>query len=108
MELRNKCSPGINTAVEMVPGSSTSSDTKYYDLTTKKTGLFHSDEALLQGKNKQTRDYVYSRLDAPPPSPESSFFCDLGKSMMKMGKGRSRHRQCRGRSEGTVLWSTTR
>ncbi|CAL9055889.1 unnamed protein product [Musa banksii] len=80
MELRNKCSPGINTVVEMVPGSSTSFDTKYYDLVGKRKGLFRSDEALLQ--DKRTRDYVYSRLHAP----ESSFFYDFGKSMMKMGK----------------------
>ncbi|THU50730.1 hypothetical protein C4D60_Mb06t23400 [Musa balbisiana] len=80
MELRNKCSPGINTVVEMVPGSSTSFDTKYYDLVAKRKGLFRSDEALLQ--DKRTRDYVYSRLHAP----ESSFFYDFGKSMMKMGK----------------------
>ncbi|RWW38067.1 hypothetical protein BHE74_00056729 [Ensete ventricosum] len=87
MELRNKCSPGINTAVEMVPGSSTSSDTKYYDLTTKKTGLFHSDEALLQGKNKQTRDYVYSRLDAPPPPPRVKLLLRLGQINDEDGEG---------------------
>ncbi|WOL15118.1 peroxidase 27-like [Canna indica] len=77
--LRNKCKPGNNTVVEMVPGSSISFDTNYYKLVAKRQGLFHSDESLLD--DTETRNYVYSRLDAP----ESSFFYDFGVSMINMG-----------------------
>ncbi|XP_019706618.2 peroxidase 56 [Elaeis guineensis] len=81
IKLRSQCKPGDETTtVEMVPGSSTTFDTTYYKLVVRRRGLFHSDEALLQ--DKETRDYVYSRLD----SPKSSFFFDFGVSMVKMGQ----------------------
>ncbi|XP_073005951.1 peroxidase 27-like [Typha latifolia] len=80
-ELRTKCKPGdVTTTVEMVPGSSTSFDTKYYDLVTRRRGLFHSDEALLQ--DKESRDVVYSQSKAA----ESDFFYEFGVSMVRMGK----------------------
>ncbi|EHA8589468.1 Peroxidase 56 [Cocos nucifera] len=81
IKLRSQCKPGDETTtVEIVPGSSTTFDTKYYKLVVRRRGLFHSDEALL--RDKETRDYVYSRLD----SPNSSFFFDFGVSMVKMGQ----------------------
>jgi hypothetical protein len=52
---RRQCSrPKDNTTeLEMVPVSSTSSDTAYYRLIVARKGLFHSDEALL--KNHETK-----------------------------------------------------
>ncbi|XP_009392735.2 peroxidase 56 [Musa acuminata AAA Group] len=80
IKLISKCRPSNGTTTEMVPGSSTTFDTKYYELVAKRRGLFHSDAALLH--DKVTRDYVFSRLK----SPESSFFADFGSAMVKMGK----------------------
>ncbi|WOL18100.1 peroxidase 56-like [Canna indica] len=80
VELLEKCRPGNSTVVEMVPGSSTTFDTKYYELVARRRGLFHSDAALME--DEVTRGYVYSSLKLPA----SSFFVDFGESMIKMGK----------------------
>ncbi|RWW30815.1 hypothetical protein BHE74_00009062 [Ensete ventricosum] len=80
VKLISKCRPGNDTTTEMVPGSSTTFDTEYYELVVKRRGLFHSDAALLH--DKVTRDYVFSRLKSPEPS----FFADFGSAMVKMGK----------------------
>lgn len=48
------------TTVEMVPGSSTTFDTKYYSLVASRRGLFHSDQVLLL--DEETNATVYSLL----------------------------------------------
>ncbi|XP_072952019.1 peroxidase 56-like [Typha angustifolia] len=79
-KLKQQCKPGdLTTILEMVPGSSTTFDTTYYQLVAERRGLFHSDEALL--RNKETRDYVYSHINS-----ETSFFKDFGVSMVRMGR----------------------
>lgn len=79
-KLRTICKPSDQTTfVEMDPGSFRTFDTGYYKLVTKRRGVFHSDEGLLE--NSVTRDYVLSHAGAS----ESEFFQDFANSMIKMG-----------------------
>ena len=80
-QLKTKCKPNdVTTTVEMDPGSFKTFDTDYYNLVSKRRGLFVSDATLLT--NKQTKDYVLAQLS----SKGSTFFEDFGVSMVNMGK----------------------
>ncbi|XP_074566580.1 peroxidase 1-like [Curcuma longa] len=79
-KLRTICKPNDQTTfVELDPGSFRTFDTSYYKLVTKRRGVFHSDEVLLE--NSVARDYVLSHAGAS----ESEFFQDFANSMIKMG-----------------------
>jgi len=80
--LKKRCSPTDNTTVlEMVPGSSTTFDTTYFKLVTKKKALFRSDVELL--RSQVTRDYVFSHV-----TDSTGFFHDFGFSIVKMGRNK--------------------
>ncbi|KAG6498244.1 hypothetical protein ZIOFF_046156 [Zingiber officinale] len=76
-KLRAKCKSDT-TLVEMDPGSRSTFDTSYFELVSKRRGLFASDAVLLQ--DPQTRAYVRGYASGC----SSEFFKDFGESMVKM------------------------
>ncbi|WOK91876.1 hypothetical protein Cni_G00567 [Canna indica] len=79
-KLRTICKPNdAVTFVEMDPGSFRTFDTGYYKQVSKRRGVFHSDEALLE--HPLTKAYILKHAAAP----ESEFFKDFGDSMISMG-----------------------
>ncbi|KAH6826703.1 Peroxidase superfamily protein [Perilla frutescens var. hirtella] len=80
-KLKKKCIPGDqNSIVEMDPGSSLTFDVSYFELVSKRRGLFESDAALLD--DSETKSYL--QLQAYRNGP--TFFKDFGDSMVKMGR----------------------
>ncbi|XP_057536773.1 peroxidase 27-like [Amaranthus tricolor] len=81
--LKLKCqqnTPNNNVFVEMDPGSFRTFDEHYYELVSKRRGLFQSDAALLD--DPQTKAYV----DNHRYGNREDFFRDFGLSMVKMGR----------------------
>ncbi|KMT09426.1 hypothetical protein BVRB_6g129010 [Beta vulgaris subsp. vulgaris] len=80
--LRKKCiRNGPNVFVEMDPGSSKVFDGHYYELVSKRRGLFQSDAALLD--NAETRNYVETHKIS---GNQGNFFKDFAVSMVNMGR----------------------
>ncbi|XP_057542879.1 peroxidase 56-like [Amaranthus tricolor] len=79
--MRKKClKNGPNNLVEMDPGSSKVFDEHYYELVSKRRGLFESDAALLD--DVETKTYVQTHKGGNA----ESFFKDFGVSMVRMGR----------------------
>ncbi|XP_065875821.1 peroxidase 27-like [Euphorbia lathyris] len=81
-QLKKKCKPGNNmkTVVEMDPGSSKTFDKSYYNVVSKRRGLFQSDAALLN--DVDTKSYVLSQSYS---NNGFTFAHDFAQSMVKMG-----------------------
>uniref|UniRef100_A0A803M236 Peroxidase n=1 Tax=Chenopodium quinoa TaxID=63459 RepID=A0A803M236_CHEQI len=72
---------GPNVLVEMDPGSYKTFDVHYYELVSKRRGLFQSDTALLD--DPETKGYVEAhRYD----NSRETFFHDFGTSMVNLGR----------------------
>ncbi|KAJ7948174.1 Peroxidase [Quillaja saponaria] len=81
LQLKQKCKPGdANTLVEMDSGSFKNFDEDYYNLVSKRRGLFQSDASLLD--DTQTKAYVNFQAN----SHGYSFSKDFAASVVKMGK----------------------
>ncbi|GAB2298812.1 hypothetical protein Dimus_032890 [Dionaea muscipula] len=79
--LRKICFPnGPNNFVEMDPGSFETFDQHYYQIVSKRRGLFQSDAALLD--DPETKAYVESHKTGNP----KAFFDNFGVSMVNMGR----------------------
>ncbi|XP_021838321.1 peroxidase 56 [Spinacia oleracea] len=80
-KLKTRCTKdGPNVLVEMDPGSFRTFDEHYYELVSKRRGLFRSDAALLD--NPETKAYVETHRYGN----REAFFRDFGVSMVNMGR----------------------
>ncbi|WCJ32023.1 Peroxidase superfamily protein [Euphorbia peplus] len=81
-QLKKKCRLGgdVNAVVEMDPGSFKTFDKNYYNVVSKRRGLFQSDGALLN--NAETKSYVLTQSFS---NNGFTFSRDFSQSMVKMG-----------------------
>lgn len=80
-KLMVKCQKnGPNALVELDPGSHKTFDEHYYELVSKRRGLFRTDAALLD--DPETKDYVETHRYGS----REAFYYDFGTSMVNMGR----------------------